>query len=76
MKTLVRVLPVFLLLCQSVVALASVQITVTDQQGQPLEDAVIELLDPANIKFAQKKAEVKQQDLTFIPFVSALITFA
>lgn len=52
-------------------AQAEVRLTITDQQGQPLEDAVVELLDPANKTFSAKKAEVKQQDLTFIPFVSA-----
>ena len=52
-------------------AQAEVRLTITDQQGQPLADAVVELLDPANKTFSAKKAEVKQQDLTFIPFVSA-----
>ena len=74
MTTLVHMLSGCLLLCLSTVALAAAQITVTDQQGQPLEDAVVELLDPANKTFSQKKAEVKQQDLTFIPFVSAYQT--
>jgi plastocyanin len=74
MAFLTRILSGCLLLCFSTVALAVVQITVTDQQGQPLEDAVVELLDPANQQFSQKKAEVKQQDLTFIPFVSAYQT--
>jgi plastocyanin len=63
-----------LLLCLSTMASALVQITVTDLQGQPLEDAVVELLNPANKTFSQQKAEVKQQDLTFIPFVSAYQT--
>lgn len=74
MTTLARFFSACLLLCHSLGAVAAVQITVTDQQGQPLEDAVVELLDPANLQFAQKKAEVKQQDLTFIPFVSAYQT--
>jgi plastocyanin len=52
-------------------ATADVKLSITDQQGQPLEDAVVELLDTANKTFSVKKAEVKQQDLTFIPFVSA-----
>lgn len=71
MTTFVHVVSGCLLLCLSTVALAAVDITVTDQQGKALEDAVVELLDPANKEFSQKKAEVKQQDLTFIPFVSA-----
>jgi plastocyanin len=74
MTSLKRVLSACLVLCHSPVLWAAVQITVTDQQGLPLEDAVVELVDPANIKFSQKKAEVKQQDLTFIPFVSAYQT--
>jgi plastocyanin len=48
------------------------QILVTDQQGQPLADAVVELLDPANKAYRSKPAEVAQQDLTFRPFVSAV----
>lgn len=63
-----------LALGQSFALSAAVQVKVTDQQGQPLEDAVVELLNPANLQFSQKKAEVKQQDLTFIPFVSAYQT--
>lgn len=73
MSTFTRVLSAALL-GSGVFAEAAVQISIQDQQGKPLEDAVVELLDPANIKFAQKKAEVKQQDLTFIPFVSAYQT--
>jgi plastocyanin len=73
MSTLIRVLTAGLLLC-SAYAQAAVQITIQDQHGQPLEDAVVELFDPAHTKFSQKKAEVKQQDLTFIPFVSAYQT--
>jgi plastocyanin len=63
-----------LVLGQSFALSAAVEVKVTDQQGQPLEDAVVELLNPANLQFSQKKAEVKQQDLTFIPFVSAYQT--
>jgi plastocyanin len=74
MTILARMFSGCLVLCLSSAALAAVQITITDQQGQPLDDAVVELLDPANIQFSQKKAEVKQQDLTFIPFVSAYQT--
>ncbi|RVT45446.1 methylamine utilization protein [Rheinheimera sediminis] len=74
MASLVRFFFVTLLLLQSLGVFAAVQVLVTDQQGQPLEDAVVELLDPANLKFVEKKAEVKQQDLTFIPFVSAYQT--
>src|SRR3989338_2926854 len=74
MTILARIFSGCLVLCLSSAALAAVQITITDQQGQPLDDVVVELLDPANIQFSQKKAEVKQQDLTFIPFVSAYQT--
>jgi len=52
-------------------ALAAVQIVVSDQNGNPLEDAVVELINPSSLQFEQKKTEVKQQDLSFIPFVSA-----
>ncbi|MBY0416844.1 MAG: methylamine utilization protein, partial [Pararheinheimera sp.] len=74
MTTLAHLLSGCLLFCISCGALAEVQVSVTDLQGQPLEDAVVELVDPANKTFSQKKAEVKQQDLTFIPFVSAYQT--
>lgn len=74
MTFLAPVLSGILLLCFSTVVVAQVQLTVTDHQGKPLEDAVVELLNPANKTFSQKKAEVKQQDLTFIPFVSAYQT--
>lgn len=36
-------------------AQAEVRLTITDQQGQPLEDAVVELLDPANKTFSAKR---------------------
>ena len=74
MTFLAPVLSGILLLCFSSAVVAQVQLTVTDHQGKPLEDAVVELLNPANKTFSQKKAEVKQQDLTFIPFVSAYQT--
>ncbi len=74
MTTFVHAATGCLFLCLSTMASALVQITVTDLQGQPLEDAVVELLNPANKTFSQQKAEVKQQDLTFIPFVSAYQT--
>ncbi len=51
---------------------APLQILITDQQGQPLADAVVELFDPANKGYRKSSAEVAQQDLTFRPFVSAV----
>jgi plastocyanin len=51
---------------------APLQLRITDQQGQPLADAVVELLDPANKAYRSVTAEVAQQDLTFRPFVSAV----
>lgn len=66
------------LLCSATLSIATLvqaapqQIRITDQQGQPLADAVVELLDPANKAFRSKAAEVAQQDLTFRPFVSAV----
>lgn len=65
----IPVLSMLLLLCCN--TQAEVRLTITDQQGKALEDTVVELLDPANKTFSARKAEVKQQDLTFIPFVSA-----
>lgn len=49
-----------------------VQVLVTDQQGKPLADAVVELYDPQHTAKASGVAEVAQQDLTFRPFVSAV----
>ncbi len=51
---------------------ASQQLQIVDQQGLPLADAVIELLDPTNIQQVTKPAEVAQKDLVFRPFVSAV----
>ena len=51
---------------------AAVQVLVTDQQGKPLSDAVVELYDPASTAKTSGIAEVAQQDLTFRPFVSAV----
>jgi plastocyanin len=66
------------LLCSAAMSVAALvqaapqQIRITDQQGQPLADAVVELLDPASKALRSKPAEVAQQDLTFRPFVSAV----
>lgn len=51
---------------------APVQVLVTDQQGKPLADAVVELYDPKSAVKTEGIAEVAQQDLTFRPFVSAV----
>lgn len=61
-----------LFLSAPMVKAAPQQVLITDQQGQPLADAVVELLDPANKAYRNKPAEVAQQDLTFRPFVSAV----
>jgi plastocyanin len=50
------------------------QIRLTDQHGQVLEDAVVELiaLDSAPAVSAGSRATVAQQDLMFVPFVTAV----
>lgn len=50
------------------------QVTLTDQTGQPLEDAVIELVpaDSAPPVANSVQATVAQQGLMFVPFVSAV----
>lgn len=63
---------VTLWLCSGSVTAASLQLQITDQQGQPLADAVVELIAPLPQKLVVKTAEVAQQDLTFRPFVSAV----
>jgi len=52
---------------------AAVTIEVIDAEGKPLEDAVVELINPDIPATTQVKAEVRQQDLTFVPFVSAVV---
>lgn len=56
----------------SLVQAAPQQFQIVDQQGQPLADAVVELLDPSNKQRVTKPAEVAQKDLVFRPFVSAV----
>lgn len=51
---------------------APVQVLVTDQDGKPLADAVVELYNPQSSAKSEGVAEVAQQDLTFRPFVSAV----
>ncbi len=51
---------------------APVQVLLTDQQGKPLADAVVELYNPQSSAKSEGVAEVAQQDLTFRPFVSAV----
>ncbi|WP_337880672.1 methylamine utilization protein [Rheinheimera sp.] len=55
-------------LCQ-----AAVTVQVQDQTGQPLEDAVVELVASTPAVQPATSAEVRQQDLTFVPFVSAVM---
>lgn len=69
---LLKVLSCSLLLTSALLQAAPLQILITDQQGVPLADAVVELVDPANKAYRSSKAEVAQQDLTFRPFVSAV----
>lgn len=67
-----KVLAVVLLFNSSLLQAVSVQIAITDQQGQPLADAVVELRDPANKSYQAMLVDVVQQNLTFQPFVSAV----
>lgn len=60
------------ILSAQVAQAASQQLQIVDQQGQPLADAVVELLDPSNIQQVTKPAEVAQKDLIFRPFVTAV----
>lgn len=69
---LLKLLSCILMLSATLLQAAPLQIRITDQHGQPLADAVVELLDPANKAYRSSKAEVAQQDLTFRPFVSAV----
>lgn len=61
-----------LVFCSHLVQAAPQQFQILDQQGQPLADAVVELLDPSNKQRVTKPAEVAQKDLVFRPFVSAV----
>lgn len=61
-----------LLLSATVLQAAPQQLLLVDQQGQPLADAVVELLDPNHKPQLQQTAKVAQQDLIFRPFVSAV----
>jgi len=58
-------------MCSTVLA-GTLEVQLTDQQGLPLEDAVVELYDPTSQVQATGIQEVAQQDLTFRPFVSAV----
>jgi len=61
-----------LLLSATLLQAAPQQFVLVDQQGQPLADAVVELLDPNHKVQLQQTAKVAQQDLIFRPFVSAV----
>jgi plastocyanin len=61
-----------LVFCSHLVQAAAQQFQILDQHGQPLADAVVELLDPSNKQRVTKPAEVAQKDLVFRPFVSAV----
>jgi plastocyanin len=53
-------------------AAGSLTINIINQQQQPLADAVVELRSPATNIITPKNIKVAQQQLTFIPFVSAI----
>lgn len=61
-----------LMLSATMLQAAPQQFVLVDQQGQPLADAVVELLDPNHKVQLQQTAKVAQQDLIFRPFVSAV----
>jgi plastocyanin len=67
-----KILAVVMLLNSGLLQAAPLQIHITDQQGQPLADAVVELHDQANQSYQAMLVDVVQQDLTFQPFVSAV----
>jgi len=60
-----------LMLSVTLLQAAPQQFVLVDQQGLPLADAVVELLDPNHKPQLQQTAKVAQQDLIFRPFVSA-----
>lgn len=51
---------------------ASLTINLTNQQQQPLADAVVELRSLGNPELKPQRIQVAQQALTFVPFVSAI----
>jgi plastocyanin len=61
-----------LMLSVTLLQAAPQQFVLVDQQGLPLADAVVELLDPNHKPQLQQTAKVAQQDLIFRPFVSAV----
>lgn len=54
------------------------QFLIQDQNGQPLDDAVVELIalqpESATLKPSRQQATIRQQGLNFVPFVSAVQT--
>lgn len=50
---------------------ASLTINISNQQQQPLVDAVVELRSLNNSQITPQQIQVAQQQLTFVPFVSA-----
>lgn len=78
MKLSAGFLSVFLLVCclQHQALAFEWQLTVVDQDGTPLDDAVIELVHLATAKTTNTATEssttIKQQALNFVPFVSAV----
>ena len=51
---------------------ASLTISISNQQQQPLADAVVELRSQNTAQIAPQRFQVAQQQLTFVPFVSAV----
>lgn len=51
---------------------ASLTISISNQQQQPLADAVVELRSLSPSQITPQRIQVAQQQLTFVPFVSAV----
>lgn len=65
-------LVVALILHSSQLSAASLTISITNQQQQPLADAVVELRSLSMSDIKPQRIQVAQQKLTFVPFVSAV----
>lgn len=63
---------VALALHSSQLSAGSLTMNITNQQQQPLADAVVELRSPGSKDSKPQRIQVAQQQLTFVPFVSAV----
>ncbi|MBV2129034.1 methylamine utilization protein [Arsukibacterium indicum] len=72
LKVSVSGLFIALALQSSALFAASLTINISNQQQQPLADAVVELRSLTNPELKPQRIQVAQQQLTFVPFVSAI----